>query len=207
VRAVSATIDSVDTRHLTADELQAGLAAIGQAPLDAGLVRMIVRRPKVGEREVVDEGVLDCVKGLVGDSWQARGSSRTPDGSPHPDMQLTVMNSRAIALIAQQESRWPLAGDQLFVDMDLSATNVPAGTRLAIGSATIEVTGEPHTGCQKFAMRFGKEATKFVNSPAGRALQIRGVNAKVVLTGRVRVGDLVRKVLPPPAPTPVRRTV
>lgn len=120
-------------------------------------------------------------------------------------MQLTVMNSRAIALIAQHESRWPLAGDQLFVDMDLSASNVPAGTRLAIGFATIEVTGGPHTGCPKFAMRFGKDATKFVNSPAGRALQIRGVNAKVVLAGRVRVGDLVRKVLPPPAATPVRR--
>jgi hypothetical protein len=191
---------------LTADDLQAGLTDIGQAPLDAGVVRMIVRRPQVGEREVLEEGVLDCVEGLVGDSWKGRSSSRTADGSPHPDMQLTVMNSRAIALIAQQEARWPLAGDQLFIDMDLSATNVPAGTRLAIGAAVIEVTGEPHTGCQKFAMRFGKEATKFVNSPAGKALQVRGVNAKVVVAGPVRVGDLVRKVSPSPAATPVRQT-
>jgi MOSC domain-containing protein YiiM len=104
------------------------------------------------------------------------------------------MNARVIALIAQDEDRWPLAGDQLFVDLDLSKTNLPAGTRLALGSAVIEVTAEPHTGCRKFVDRFGLDAMQFVNSEAGRRLQLRGINAKVVQGGTIRVGDLVRKI-------------
>jgi MOSC domain-containing protein YiiM len=117
------------------------------------------------------------------------------DGSAHPDMQLNVMNSRAIALIAQDKSRWPLAGDQLFVDLDLSAENLPAGTMLALGSAVIEVTNQPHTGCQKFVTRFGVDALKFVNSPERRALRLRGINAKVVRPGTIRVGDRIAKVV------------
>ena len=143
---------------------------------------------------MLSRAALDTAEGLVGDTWNVRGSSRTSDGGPHPDMQLNVMSARAAALVAQDTARWPLAGDQLFVDLDLSAENLPPGTRLALGTAVIEVTAEPHTGCGKFVERFGVDAMKFVNSPVGRSLRLRGVNARVVVPGAIAVGDRVMKV-------------
>ena len=185
---------TVTIRHLTTSELEAGLEEIGRSPENGGVLEMIVRRPQIGEREILDEGALDLAEGLVGDSWKRRSSKRTADGTPHPEMQLNLMNSRVVALLSQDKSRWHLAGDQLFVDFDLSERNVPAGTRLAIGSAVIEVTAEPHTGCSKFAERFGLDATKFVNSSERQRLNLRGVNARVVRPGVVRVGDTVSKL-------------
>lgn len=179
------------TAHLTTEALEAGLDVIRQSPRDHGRLEMIVRRPAEGERDVLDEGVLDVTVGLVGDTWALRPSSRTSDGSPHPDMQLNLMNVRVVALLAQQRERWALAGDQLFVDLDLSTENIPAGTRLAIGGATIEVTNQPHTGCGKFVERFGVPAMKFVNSPLGRQLCLRGINARVVQGGTIRAGDRI----------------
>lgn len=181
--------------HLTAAELEAGLDDILRSPKDAGELQLIVRRPRVGQREVLEEGQLDTVEGLLGDTWQFRGSSRMPGKtSPHPDMQINVMNARAIALIAQDPKRWALAGDQLYVDLDLSQQNLPPRTRLAIGSAILEVTAQPHTGCGKFVERFGLDAMKFVNSPRGRQLSLRGINARVVQSGTVRRGDVVQKI-------------
>jgi len=191
-------------RHLTTAELDAGLDAIRVSPREAGVLEMIVRRPAVGVREILEEGELDLARGLVGDTWHTRGSRRTPDGSPHPDMQLNIMGSRAAALVAQRKDRWALAGDQLFVDLDLSEKNVPAGTRLAVGSAVLEVTAQPHTGCQKFVERFGREAMMFVNSPIGRELHLRGINARVVQPGGIRVGDVVRKIATEGPPPPDR---
>jgi hypothetical protein len=176
------------------EELEAGLDAIRQSPKNEGVLELIVRRPRVGEREVLQEGRLDVADGLVGDTWSTRGSSRSKDGLAHPDMQLNIMNSRVIALVAQERERWHLAGDQLFVDLDLSGENLPPGTRLALGSAVIEVTPQPHTGCQKFVSRFGVDAMKFVNSPLGRQLNLRGINAKVVLPGVIRVRDAAKKL-------------
>ena len=184
--------------EVTREELEAGLQQIRAAPKDSGVLQLIVRRPVVGGREVLDEGRLDIEHGLVGDTWQFRGSSRTADGSAHPDMQLNIMNARAIAVIARDTARWPLAGDQLFVDIDLSEANMPAGTRLTLGAAVIEITKIPHTGCHKFHSRFGHEATRFVNSAEGRSLNLRGRNAKVIQSGTVRVGEMVRKA-PRPA--------
>ena len=181
-------------RHLTTEELHAGLEAIRQSPKDEGVLELIVRRPQIGEREVLAEGQLDIVDGLVGDSWITRGSRRSKDGQAHPDMQLNIMNARVIALVAQERERWHLAGDQLFMDLDLSAENLPPGTRLSVGSAVIEVTAEPHTGCQKFVSRFGLDAMKFVNSPLGRELNLRGINARVVQPGTIRVRDVARKI-------------
>ena len=182
-------------RHLTRQELDAGLENIRQAPKDNGVLKLIVRRPEVGAREVLHDGRLNLLEGLVGDNWKTRGSSRTADGSAHADMQLNIMNSRLIALVAQDPERWPLAGDQLYIDMDLSIDNLPAGTRLMLGSAVIEVTAEPHTGCKRFMARFGPDAMRFVNSPLGRQLHLRGVNAKVVQPGLIRVGDPARKLV------------
>ena len=180
--------------HLTLAELEAGLDEIRRSPGDEGRLELIVRRPAIGEREVLDRGELDVKQGLVGDGWPSRSSPRTPDGSPHLDKQLNVMNSRVIALIAREKGRWPLAGDQLFIDIDLSEANLPAGTRLALGAAVIEVTAQPHTGCQKFAARFGLDAVHFVNSALGRALRLRGLNAKVVQPGAIQVGDRATKL-------------
>jgi MOSC domain-containing protein YiiM len=153
-----------------------------------------VRRPQTEVREILAEGELDLEEGLVGDNWRNRGSSGTADGSAHPEMQLNIMNARAIALIAQSEERWQLAGDQLFVDLDLSEENLPPGTRLSIGTAVIEVTPVPHNGCKKFVSRFGLDAMLFVNSPLGKQLHLRGINARVVQPGVIRAGDLVKKL-------------
>jgi len=184
----------VAVKHLTMEELEAGLDEIRRSPRDEGVLELIVRRPQTNERELLAEGELHPVEGLVGDNWRSRGSSRTSDGSSHPDMQLNVMNARAIALMAQHRDRWSLAGDQLFIDMDLSAENLPAGTRLALGSAVIEVTVQPHTGCKKFMARFGLDALKFVNSPVGKQLHLRGINARVVQPGVIPVGCVVKKI-------------
>src|SRR5688500_1661729 len=184
----------MQVHYRTLADLEAGLAAAPASPADEGTLDLIVRRPEVGRRDVLTLGHLDPLVGLVGDTWNQRGSSRMPDRSPHPQMQVNIMNSRVIDLIAGDKDRWALAGDQLFVDLDLSAANLPPGTRLAVGSAIIEVTAQPHTGCGKFIGRFGVDAGKFVNSSVGRRLQLRGINAKVVQSGSVRVGDRVTKL-------------
>ena len=184
----------LEIQHLTLAEMEASLETIRQSPKDVGVLKLISRRPNTDEREVLDEGQLDPAHGLVGDNWKARGSRSTPDGSANPEMQLNVMNARVIELLAQDTSRWALAGDQLFVDFDLSEVNAPPGTRLAIGSAVIEITPEPHLGCKKFSARFGPDAMKFVNSPEGKELHLRGVNAKVVQPAVIRTGDAVKKL-------------
>jgi MOSC domain-containing protein YiiM len=174
--------------------LEDGLDHIREAPADSGTVELISRRPDVDEREVLSEAWLDVHEGLEGDTWRVRGSSRTPDGGPNPDAQLTLMNARAAAAIAGERERWALAGDQLYVDLDISRTNLPSGTRVQIGSAVIEFSEAPHTGCAKFQSRFGNDSLRFVNSPIGRELRLRGANCRVVVSGKVRVGDVIRKL-------------
>ena len=184
----------VVAKNMTLDDLEAGLDNIRQSPKAEGVLHMIVRRPQTEDRELLQEGQLDLAEGLVGDNWGARPSARSSDGLAHPDMQLTLMNSRVIDLIAQDKERWRLAGDQLFVDMDLSVDNIPPGTRISLGSAVIEATDQPHTGCKKFVARFGVDALKFLNTASGKELQLRGINAKVVEPGVIRVGDIARKL-------------
>lgn len=178
--------------HASREALEAGLHAVRAAPRSEGVLELIVRRPAEAERDVVETAQLDVDEGLVGDNWRTRGRS---GGRPaNPNAQITLMGARAAALIAGNRETWPLAGDQLFVDLDLSLDNLPAGTRLAIGDAALEVTAEPHTGCKKFAERFGLDALEAVSSPEGRALNLRGINTKVVQSGVVRVGDPIRRV-------------
>lgn len=184
--------------HRSLEELDMGIALIQQAPTHQGTVAMIVYRPQRDERVMIEEGQLTVEHGLVGDNWKARGNSHTVDGSAHPDMQLTIMNVRAIAQIEPNRERWPLAGDQLFVDMDLSANNLPTGTRLVVGDAVLEITAEPHNGCRKFAERFGKDALRWVNAPATRHLNLRGIYAKVIRSGSICTGSLITKDAPHP---------
>lgn len=184
------------TPHLTTVELTAALDELRAAPADLGTVELVVRRPAAGEREVLEVGTLDPIEGLVGDNWSTRGSRQTLDGHAHPEMQLNVINARLSSLVAVDPDRRPLAGDQLHVDLDLSEDNLPPGTRLALGSAVIEVTAQPHTGCAQFVERFGRDAMRFVNSPIGRQLRLRGLNAKVVVGGTVSPGDQIWKIWP-----------
>jgi len=184
---------TVPMNHLSTDQLEAGLDLIRESPADDGTLEMIVRRPRVEEREVLSAAELSVSEGLIGDDWVNRPSRRTVDGSPHPDMQITVINSRLLRLIAVDPDRMVLAGDQLTADLDLSTDNLPAGTRLTIGESIIEVTSQPHTGCKKFNARFGADALRFVNSPVGRSLRLRGLNAKVIEAGVIRAGDRLVK--------------
>lgn len=181
--------------HASAAELEAALREILQSPKDAGEVKLIVRRPRVDQREVLEEAQLSVDEGVAGDTWRFRASSKMPDkASPHPERQITIMNARVAALVARHPDRWALAGDQLFVDLDLTEANLPPGTRLAVGSAVLELTPQAHTGCRKFVERFGLEALKFVNSPTGRELRLRGIYARVAQGGVVRRGDIARKI-------------
>ena len=180
--------------HLSTAAIDDGLAHVRAAPADGGAVEMIVSRPQPGERAVLDTAVLDIAVGLVGDCWLERGSSSGPGGAAHPDRQVTVMNARFVALIAGTRERWPLAGDQLYVDFDLGEANLPAGSRLAVGDAVVQVTAEPHPGCAKFLERFGRDAARFVNSGLGLELRLRGVNVRVVEGGSISTGAPVRKV-------------
>ena len=179
--------------HRTMPELQAALAAVGTSPSDGGKLEMIVRRPDIDQREIVDTANLDLVEGLVGDNWRARSSSATDDGSANLDAQIAIINSRVIQALTRDRSRWALAGDQLFVDIDLSTDNLPPGQRLSIGSAVLEITDVPHTGCAKFTERFGHDAIRLVNSPQGRESRWRGIYARVVQAGTISTGDIVRK--------------
>jgi hypothetical protein len=178
--------------HASLTALRAGLEVLRGAPSASGVIELVVRRPTIERREVIEEAVLDVEQGLVGDNWFVKPSSKT--GAPNPEAQLTLMSARAAALIAGARERWPLAGDQLFVDFDLSDANIPPGTLLAVGGAEIEITAEPHAGCGKFIKRFGIDAQKFVSSSDGRAVNARGVNAKVVRGGVVRAGDAIIKL-------------
>ncbi len=173
-------------KHLTIAEIEARLSEVLESPKDNGTLDLIVRRPQEDEREVLATGELDIEKGLVGDDWM------TDDGNY--ETQLAIMNSRIIDLLAQDKERWKLAGDQLYIDMNLTDENLPAGTRLSIGSAILEVTPEPHNGCKKFVERFGPDAMKFVNSPVGKQFHLRGIYAKVVQSGTIRQGDIVKKI-------------
>ena len=181
-------------KHLTMQELEAALGHLREAPKDDGVLKLIVCRPNVDQRKEMDQAELDPIKGLIGDNWIVRPSSKTPDGSPHPEMQINIMNVRVTALVAQERERCSLAGDQLYIDMDLSKENLPAGSRIQVGSAVLEVSPLPHTGCAKFVSRFGVDAMKFVNSDVGKELCLRGINAKVVQAGMVKVGQTAKKI-------------
>jgi hypothetical protein len=179
-------------RHLTLEELQAAHAAGGPSSTDAGTLELIVRRPSAGDREALAVGTLDERQGLVGDSWSRRPSRRSPDGGPHPQMQLALIERRVVdAMAAGDRSRWPLAGDQLVVDLDLSPENLPAGSRLGIGGAVIAVTAEPHTGCAKLAAHYGRDALRWVSTPQARARNLRGIYTEVVVGGTVAAGQPV----------------
>ena len=188
--------------HVSRERLEAGLDHIRRSPQDHGRLVLVVRRPEVDQRDLPEEAVLDQVTGLEGDTWRTRGSSSTPDGSADPDRQITVINARLAELVAGGTERMALAGDQLYLDLDLSLDNLPAGSLFAVGGAVLRVSEAPHTGCAKFMERFGVEAMRFANGRIGRRLRLRGMNTRIVVPGTVRLGDLAVKVSAQRAPLP-----
>jgi len=178
-----------NSKYPNKEDLEVGLEIVKKSPKDRGEIKLIVRRPNVDEREILHQAILDPEQGLVGDNWK----SRSANGKVHLERQLTLMNSRVISLLVSVKEDWALAGDQLYVDMDLSESNLPAGTQVNVGTAIIEITSLPHSGCKKFAERFGANSLQFVNSPSNKEFRLRGVNAKVIQAGEVRNGDVVKK--------------
>lgn len=153
---------------------------------------MVVARPARGERSVLELAELRPGIGLVGDNYLERGSSKPGGGPADPLAELNVMSARSLAAVAGEDrGRWPLAGDQLIVDFDVSETNCPVGAQLVVGSAVIEVTAKPHHGCAKFADRYGVEAARWVNSRTD--LRLRGFCAVVVVAGNVAPGDTITR--------------
>jgi hypothetical protein len=188
--------DEHAAHHRKADELAVGLESVRMSPTDEGVVELLVVRPAVDARQTPAQVVLDVERGIVGDTWRERGSRRMPDGAADPEAQVTVMNSRAALLVAATPERMPLAGDQVYVDLDLSVDNLPAGTVLDFGDAALEVTAAPHTGCAKFSARFGVDALRLTATHEGRSLRLRGINTRVLRSGVIRMGDVVRVVRP-----------
>ncbi|WP_030435581.1 hypothetical protein [Actinoplanes subtropicus] len=186
----------VTVRHRSVEEIRERLPLVRRSPRDLGALALAVCRPAVDAREVLSHAELDLETGLIGDGWSRRAGSRT-DPSPNPERQLTVINSRFIELIAGPDrDAWALAGDQLYVDLDLSVDALPTGSRLAIGDrAVIEVTEPPHNGCAKFAARFGRDAHKIVWTEEGQRLRLRGLNARVIVGAPIATGDAVRVTL------------
>lgn len=184
-------------QHTTTIDLESTLTQLGNSPQDNGTLEMIVRRPENLQREVVETAELDTKAGLVGDNWSTRGSRHTEDGNADPLRQITMMNSRVLQAIAPDKANWELAGDQLYVDLDLSEENLPPGQHLAIGSVILEITSVPHNGCGKFTERFGHDAIRFVNSKVGRQNRRRGIYARIVKSGVVQIGDTISKIPPP----------
>ena len=180
-------------RHLTTAQIEAGLTIVRQSPQDHGVLKAIVACPDDNERLILPQVELSPEGGVHGDRWANRCWKTLPDGSPHPDVQVAITNARFVDLIAGDEPRWALAGDNLYVDLDLSVDNLQPGHQLAIGSAVLEVTAVPHNGCKKYAQRFGEDAIRAVNTPAGKALHLRGIYAKIVQAGTVTVGDVITK--------------
>lgn len=178
-------------RHLTRAELEAGLSEILKSPKDNGRVEAIIVRPESEERRFIPRTRLTLAGGVEGDHWEYGSWKSTDEGRPHPNVQISIMNSRCINHIAGSHENWAPAGDNLFVDLDISPDNTPPGTRISLGSAILEVTETPHNGCAKFVERYGRDATVFVNTGEGKRLRLRGIYARVVKDGQVSVGDQI----------------
>jgi MOSC domain-containing protein YiiM len=182
------------TKHRSFAELQQGLPFILAAPQDDGVLRSIVERPSHGERLTPKASEVSLARGVHGDHWEKGCWRTTEDGKPDPDVQICIMSARCIELIAGSIENWPPAGDNLFIDMDLTPANMPPGQRFAIGTALFEITGVPHNGCDQFIARFGRDAVLFVNTGDGKRLRLRGIYARVIKDGRIAAGDRVAKL-------------
>jgi len=176
-------------KFVTTDEINSNLSFILSSPKDVGKIESIIVRRRKNERELRKEVFLSPEKGVEGDRWYDLSK-----GKPDPRRQLTIINSRLIKLLAQSVERMQLAGDNLIIDLDISDANLPVGQRLTIGKVMVEITDVPHTGCSRFAERYGNDAVEFINAPERSSLRLRGVYAKFLNSGLIHVGDIIKKI-------------
>lgn len=179
--------------HVTQSDIDTRMDWVLESPNDNGSVALIVVRPQTDKREILSQALFSPQTGVAGDNWQTHCWKKLANGQPDPEVQVAIMNARMIDVLAGDQSRWPLAGDQLFVDFDLSVMNLSPGQRLQIGDALLEITAAPHRGCRKFKQRFGEDALHYVNSAHGDAHRLRGVYAKIIAAGQVSTGDAINK--------------
>jgi MOSC domain-containing protein YiiM len=179
--------DGDSAHHRSLAELDAGFHALTTLPpTDSGRVALIVRRRQDGVRETPSRVQLSPEEGVPGDGW-----SRRPPRDP--DAQLAVMRRDVAELIANGQPL-TLFGDNLFVELDLSAANLPVGSRLRLGEAEAVVTAKPHNGCRKFNGRFGQDALRFVQQRPTRDQNFRGIYWKTIASGEVAVGDPIQVI-------------
>ena len=187
--------DPINPVHKPITELEAGFDRLLDAPRDGGVLELIVIRPVKEQRVMLAEAWLSPQEGVQGDNWAKGCWKSLPNGKPDPDVQITIMSSRLARLVmGEDKAHWALAGDQLVADFDVSEENLPVGQRLMFGEAMLEITAVPHRGCAKYRARFGDDALRFISTDAGRQMNLRGIYAKVVQVGRVRIGDAITKV-------------
>jgi MOSC domain-containing protein YiiM len=170
--------------HLTRESLEQRFHELPAPPLDVGKVALVVRRPDAGVRELPPRARLTVEGGLEGDRWAA-GPDRKVES------QVTLMRADVSRLVANGQPV-ELCGDNLLVELDLSKENLPAGTRIEIGTALCEVTPKPHTGCSKFSGRFGADALAFAAGPEHASRRLRGIHVRVLEDGEVSPGDVIR---------------
>jgi MOSC domain-containing protein YiiM len=173
----------------TFEELEALWAAAPPPPRERGSVRLLCVRRAPSEHETPESVEVTVDEGLVGDRW-----SRRADHDPDPDSQVTLMMANVAELVAAGVQPLHEAGDNILVDYDISAENLPVGSRLRIGGVVLEVSAAPHTGCSKFAGRFGTDALRWTNSPRWPERRLRGMNCRVISGGTVRLGDAVERI-------------
>ena len=185
----------MEVTHLTAEDIEAHLDYVMDAPADRGRLEAIVVRPASDQRALREAVYLSPEGGLEGDRWAATAAQSVPgDGKDPRAQQVSLMNARLLRLIAADDERMALAGDNLIVDLDLSQANLPAGQKLAIGEVVIQISDQPHTGCGKFAQRFGPDAVRFINAAERKPLRLRGVYARVLEAGTIHTGDAIHKI-------------
>lgn len=191
---MSIALGQVVPNKLALTEIETRLNWVMSAPTDTGHVSALVVRPVKNQREPLDKVMFSPQLGVNGDNWSTNCWKKLPDGKSDPEVQVAIMNARMIEVLTQDKALWPLAGDQLFVDFDLSVANLRAGDHLQVGAAVLQITAEPHRGCGKFKQRFGEDALAFVNSERGDAHRLRGVYAKIISAGEVCVNDAISKL-------------
>jgi hypothetical protein len=180
-------------KHRTRAEIEAGIGPVLQSPAEGAAVEALFSRPAPGKRLDLPALEVSVSGGIAGDHWSLGCWKTLPDGSPDPDVQVSLMNRRMLHLIAGARDNWARAGNNIIVDMDLSIDNLPIGQRLRVGTAELEIGPVANTGCDFFIERYGRDACVFVNTGIAKQKRLRGVYARVVKDGQIRIGDIIRK--------------